>query len=56
MRGSYFILIFDGVECLGTVFGSHDKTMYFIRKEHAFAYIKEILDGDFNRYKVRKEQ
>lgn len=52
MRGNYYILIYEGCECVGTVFGEHGKTMYFIALNDAKEYIEQVLDGDFNRYKI----
>lgn len=56
MKGKYYILIYDGCECLGTVYRAHGGTMYFITEKDAEAYIEEVLDGDFNRYEVKEEK
>jgi len=52
VKGKHYILIFDKVECLGTVYGGHGGTMFFLTKKDAINYIKEVLDGDFDRYRV----
>lgn len=52
MEPKYYILIYDGVECLGTVSGEHCQTAYFDSKKEAMEYIHSFLDGDYRRYKI----